>query len=267
MSVDRYQNAKGTSKKSDEYYTPQAVYEAVRDWACKEYGLELAQIVRPFFPGGDYENFTYPAGCVVLDNPPFSILANICLFYLERNINFFLFAPGLTMFSARKTLMRMNHILCDASIVYENGKSVNTGFLTNLGGNDIIAQTAPELGRAIADAANRMSAKTRIGLPNYIYPTHLLTPAMLNRYAKYGIHFAIRKHECVPVEMLDAQKKERKQIFGGGLLLSDAKAAERMAAERAATERAATKRIATEQDSTFVWQLSDREREIISQLG
>lgn len=32
-------------------------------------------IVRPFYPGGDYENYDYPEGCVVVDNPPFSIFA------------------------------------------------------------------------------------------------------------------------------------------------------------------------------------------------
>ena len=71
---------------TDDCYTPDAVYEAVRDWATKEYNLAGREIVRPFWPGGDYEQFEYPEGCVVIDNPPFSILAKIKAFYAERNI-------------------------------------------------------------------------------------------------------------------------------------------------------------------------------------
>ena len=54
---------------TDDCYTPPLVYEAVKDWACEEYGISPDSIVRPFYPGGDYEHFHYPDGCVVLDNP------------------------------------------------------------------------------------------------------------------------------------------------------------------------------------------------------
>lgn len=77
-------------KTTDDCYTPPKVYEAVKDWVCEEYGVNPDNIVRPFYPGGDYENFSYPKGCVVLDNPPFSILAKICEFYLDCEISFFL---------------------------------------------------------------------------------------------------------------------------------------------------------------------------------
>lgn len=83
--VDKFKPKKTT----DDCYTPPLVYDAVRDWACTEYGINPACIVRPFYPGGDYERFDYPDDCVVLDNPPFSILVKICQFYLNRGINFF----------------------------------------------------------------------------------------------------------------------------------------------------------------------------------
>lgn len=76
-------------KTTDDCYTPPEIYEAIKDWACKEYDVDPDKIVRPFWPGGDYEAFEYPNECVVLDNPPFSILAKICTFYLERDIPFF----------------------------------------------------------------------------------------------------------------------------------------------------------------------------------
>ena len=83
----------------------------IRDWACKEYGIDPAKIVRPFYPGGDYEHYDYPEGAVVLDNPPFSILTKICTFYLDRKIPFFLFAPSLTCFAGTKIFDRMCHSL------------------------------------------------------------------------------------------------------------------------------------------------------------
>lgn len=141
-------------KTTDDCYTPPIIYDAIRAWACEQYGIDPGSIVRPFYPGGDYEAFDYPDGCVVLDNPPFSILSQICDFYLNRGIPFFLFAPSLTAFSGKNVAMRMNHIVCDADIIYENGACVKTAFVTSYGG-DIVAQTAPDLGAKIGEAVKR----------------------------------------------------------------------------------------------------------------
>ena len=255
--VDKFKPKKTT----DDCYTPPIVYDAVRDWACREYGFSPDCIVRPFYPGGDYEHFTYPEGCVVLDNPPFSILSKICEFYLERGIRFFLFAPSLTAFSGKSVVMRMNHIICDANIVYENGAVVRTAFVTSFG-ESIIAQTSPELGRLITEAVEKYRKEGKQTIPKYEYPMEVLTAAMLQRYSKYGVNLAIRREDCTHISKLDAQKSAAKAIFGGGLLLSKRAAAERAAAERAAAERAAAKRAAAER-----WDLSSRERAIVAALG
>lgn len=184
---------------TDECYTPPAVYEVVKDWACNEYGIDPAKIVRPFYPGGDYERYDYSGGVVVLDNPPFSMLSNICAFYLDRGIPFFLFAPSLTAFSGKKNFARMNHIICDANIVYENGAVVNTAFVTSYGG-DVVAQTAPELGRKINDACK----KTKNTLPKYEYPDHIVTAARMQYYAANGISFNVRRSECMIVGAMDS---------------------------------------------------------------
>lgn len=84
---------------TDDCYTPEPVYEAVKRWAAREYGIDESSVVRPFYPGGDYEHYEYPKGCVVLDNPPFSKLKTIIKFYDEREIDYFLFAPTLTILS------------------------------------------------------------------------------------------------------------------------------------------------------------------------
>ena len=243
-------------KTTDDCYTPPSVYAVIRDWACKEYGIDPAKIVRPFYPGGDYENYEYPEGAVVLDNPPFSILASICAFYLDRGIPFFLFAPSLTAFSGRANNMRMNHIICDCQIVYENGAIVQTSFVTSYGG-DIIAQTEPRLTKLVNDEVERLRRTKTAQLPKYTYPSHIVTAALLQRYSRYGINFKVHKKDCTPVYALDAQRSTGKTIFGGGLLLSDCAAAERAAAERAAAERAAATK----------WELSARERAIVDSLS
>lgn len=93
--VDKFKPKKTT----DDCYTPEPVYEAVADWVAKEFGLEKSRFLRPFYPGGDYEREDYPEGCVVVDNPPFSILAKILRDYESWGVPFFLFAPALTLFS------------------------------------------------------------------------------------------------------------------------------------------------------------------------
>lgn len=256
-------------KTTDDCITPPEIYEVVKDWACEKYGIGPECIVRPFWPGGDYEHYPYADGCVVLDNPPFSILSRICEFYLVRNIKFFLFAPTLTVFGGRRIAAKINHIICDYGIIYDNGAIVNTSFVTNCS-DGIIAQTAPDLVKAIRDKTEEMRKRTRAELPKYSYPECIITAATLGKYANYGIDFCIRAKECVPIHTLDAQRQEKKGIFGGGLLLSE-KATERRAAAEKAAKKAAKEakeaREAAEKAARYVWELSEREREIVESLG
>lgn len=85
---------------TDDCYTPVEVYEAVLGWLREKVDIEGCNIVRPFWPGGDYEAYDYKEDDVVVDNPPFSILAGILRFYRDRGIRFFLFGPQLTLFSS-----------------------------------------------------------------------------------------------------------------------------------------------------------------------
>ena len=260
LEYDAFTEKFKPKKTTDDCYTPPLVYDAIRDWACSEYGIDPACIVRPFYPGGDYERLDYPDGCVVLDNPPFSILSKICEFYIDRGIAFFLFAPSLTAFSGRSVVLRMNHIICDADITYENGAVVHTAFVTSFGGN--IAQSAPSLGRAVERAMRQIKSQTKRELPKYTYPDHVLTAAMLQKYAHYGVEFAVKREDCTYVTKLDSQRETGKRIFGDGLLLSNRAAAEKAAAEKAAAEKAAAEKAAA-----HVWELSECEKGIIASLG
>ena len=235
-------------KTTDDCYTPPEVYDAVADYVSERFGIDRADMVRPFYPGGDYKAFEYPDGCCVVDNPPFSILAKIKRFYIERGIRFFLFAPSLTLLSGKDT-MRLHHIVADLNVTYENGASVLTGFVTNLG-TDIIAESCPEIHDRVQPICDAYAKRGKKSLPKYEYPDEIITAAKLQWMAGHGSALAIRRDDCMRITKLDAQNG--KSIFGGGLLLSPAAAAERAAAERAA----ATK-----------WQLSDRERALSAMLG
>ena len=73
-------------KTTDDTFTPPDVYDAVVKYVSSVYDMEGKVILRPFYPGGDYENAEYPENGVVIDNPPFSIFTNICKFYKAYNI-------------------------------------------------------------------------------------------------------------------------------------------------------------------------------------
>lgn len=257
--LDKFEQKKTT----DDCYTPDLIYEAVKSWAIEEYGFEESAIVRPFKPGGDYEKEKYPDGCVVLDNPPFSILANIIRFYCEKGIKFFLFAPALTLFSAHE--QKVTYIGSAVSITYENGAKVSTSFITNL--DNCRARTAPRLYDAVSEADREVLKEMHGEQAKYEYPKEVLTATMLGYWGKYGVDYRLAFDDCVRVSALDAQKKEGKAIYGGGFLLSQAAAAQAAAAQAAAEKTAAEKAAAEKETTTQVWELSDREREISESIG
>ena len=242
-------------KTTDDCYTPENVYSVVRDWAVAHYGIAPdAEIVRPFWPGGDYEAFDYHDGCVVIDNPPFSILSKIVRFYDAHGVRFFLFGPILTLFGCARN-PRIGFVAASCSITYKNGAVVRTGFVTNMG--EYVVETAPDLCRAVkaANDANVKAASRQ--LPKYDYPPEVLTAARASWLSIHGEDFRVRRGDAAFIRKLDAQGDT--EIFGGGLLLSERAAAERAAAERAA-ERAAAER-------AVVWKLSPREREMQRLIG
>ena len=240
-------------KTTDDCYTPDNVYKAVLDWVVAEYGIRPEDAVRPFWPGGDYERYEYPEGCVVVDNPPFSLISSICKRYAQNGIKFFLFAPYLTNFSSQTK--GVTHIITDIDVMYENGATVNTAFLTNLQPG-IEIRTAPTLRQAIKDAdrANRKEAKRE--LPKYSYPPQVVTATMIGYLSKYGQNFQIRSDECHFVRQLESQRATGKTLFGSGYLISERVAAEKAAAEKAAAEKAAATR----------WPLSKSELALIKSL-
>lgn len=252
--VDKFKPKRTT----DDCFTPPEVYEAVLGWLREEGAISAeTPIVRPFWPGGDYTKETYPEGCCVVDNPPFSIMTSILRHYTERGVRFFLFAPGLTLSSSASS-NDVTYVVTNSGIEYTNGARVRTGFITNLPAfSQWAVMTSPKLARCIDDAMLRIRVQGKAtALPAYIYPQNVVTPAGILKLAKH-VDIRIPRCECTRIRRMDAQIPLKKAIFGNGLLCSDRVAAELKAAELKVAKPKAV----------YTFQLSERERQIVEELN
>lgn len=253
-------------KTTDDCYTPDNIYEVVAEYVATKYKIKPENFVRPFYPGGDYQAQDYKKGAAVVDNPPFSIIAEIIDYYIARGIKFFLFAPALVAmnYATRDTLA----VLCSHSgITYENGACVRTSFLTNLEDPDVVAFTDPEFAKKINEVNDINEREIHKSFPKYEYPDEVITAAKLGWLSQYGQKLKISRKESKYIRELDAQKEQGSGIYGGALLLSERQATMRAEAEKAAKKRAAEERNAAETTQATKWKLSEREREMVRKLG
>jgi hypothetical protein len=211
-------------KTTDDTYTPQDVYEAVVRYVGTVTDLTGKVILRPFYPGGDYENAEYPENGVVIDNPPFSLFKKICVFYASRNIPFFLFGPGMTIMCICDVCTA---VFINRNIKYENKADVRTNFASNLYG-DIIATTAPELDRMIGACE---SQNKKVNLPKFRYPAHLVSASDMHTICGGGIEFSVKRASAEKVCKIGARN-----LFGDHLLCSTQTGAAKEAAKEAAKD-------------------------------
>ena len=246
---------KNAPKTTDDCYTPQPVYEVVKEYALKLAGLteETCTPVRPFYPCGDYRNYNYPADAYVIDNPPFSILSEIRRFYMERGIKYFLFAPALMCICPID-----DTIICAYSdIIYSNGATVKTSFVTNAANREFCLITAPALKKQLGEIFKhdrKIYGKETKKLNSYIHPKNTFTARDISLTSRTD--FFIRRTESRYVGKIGSYGK-----FGGAYLLSDRAAAE-LEKARAAGElekaRAAT---------AIQLKFSPEQEEILKQLN
>ena len=248
-------------KTTDDCYTPPPVYDAVARYVEETYSVSRDKFVRPFYPGGDYVNENYPEGCVVVDNPPFSIMAEILRFYDSKGIKFFLFAPTLTLFSS-SSAGACTALPCTLAVIYENGASVNTSFVTNLEPRSIRFRSAPKLQAMVQEGGDEFTKTLKKQLPKYSYPPHIITSSWVGILSRLGIEFSVPVAESECISGLDSQKATGKAIYGKGYIVSDRVKAEREKAEREKAERETAEREKAER-----WTLSERELAIIERLS
>lgn len=150
---------------------------------------------------------------------------------------------------------KVNYIIAGASIIYENGAKVNTGFVTNLGDKKIIVSS--DLHETVKLAMKETNKNNK--LPKYQYPDNLVTFSKLESLAKNGKNIEFDSSEVYWLSGLDSQKQLKKAIYGCGFLLSD-NATERLKAEQSKPIEP------IEPIEQMTWTLSDREKYIISNL-
>lgn len=260
-------------KTTDDCYTPPLVYEAVQQWALANMeGVEGLEVCRPFYPGGDFEAEDY-TGKVVVDNPPFSILAKIKRFFPERDIPFFLFSPHLTLFSSE--WRSVCHICTGVTITYDNGARVNTSFITNRIKGEAV-MSAPDLFNAVKTANDEaLKDKKAPELPKYVYPPQVLTSSRMNKLNDIDHPVVVRTSEVERIDKLDSQRAVGKGIFGYGFLLSDnatdrvCEAEAQREADRAQREAERAQREAerAQRGMCIEWELSARELGIVRNLS
>lgn len=219
-----------TPRTTDDTFTPRDVYEAVVDYVRSVYDMKDKVILRPFYPGGDYENAEYPENGVVIDNPPFSMFTRICKFYVARGIPFFLFGPGMTIGSIFGICTA---VFIGEGITFDNKANVRCNFASSLFG-DVIAMTAPALDQAIRRCK---SQNQKVNLPTYVYPPELLSVSDMQTIARGGIAFSVTRREAIVVKSLDNHPKGKGALFGDHLLTAAAKAAAKAAVHIRLSER------------------------------
>lgn len=242
-------------KTTDDCFTPQDVFEAVVAFVGSKIDMKDKVILRPFFPGGDYINAIYPKNGIIIDNPPFSIFTDIIKFYTARQIPFFLFGQGKTIFSCCKYCTA---IIVSDSLTYENGARIYTNFASNLFG-DTIVMTAPKLNDMIFSCP---SQSLKANLPTYKYPRELLSFSQMQTICRGGLDFSVNRNECQIVRNIDNHPKS---LFGDHILLSSSKADEKTEAVDRAKEYIRMK--IEKSDTYFNIELSERECRIIKRLN
>ena len=238
-------------KTTDDCFTPADVYEAVVKYVDSLIDLSDKEILRPFFPGGDYENAEYPEDGIVIDNPPFSMYTDICKFFSVREIPFFIFGPGMTITSCCRFCTAVV-LACD--IIFENGAKVHCGFATNLLGDEII-RNAPQLNKAIT---NCPSQDITNHFPSFEYPAELLSISDMKTMCRGGVDFSVKRSEAVITKKLD----NKGSLYGEHFLLSAMKSEEKKRLKDLAKSQ-----LTTGTKNSITIDLSDRERRIVEKLN
>lgn len=233
-------------KTTDDTYTPRDVFEAVLQYVGEIYDLEGKQILRPFYPGGDYERAEYPADGVVIDNPPFSIFKKVVTFFVEKKIPFFLFGPGITILNVFKYC---SIVVISPDIRFENGAKIRCNFATNLF-TEKRATTACRLSYLINSCKSQQNANS---VKKYDYPAEVLSISDLQTIAGGDVDFKVTEKETVIIEHLAGRK-----LFGPHLLIGFKNAIRKLELKKRIKKKA--------QKARIVVKLPEQERRRASML-
>lgn len=216
---------KTAKKTTDDCYTPREIWEAVKEYVCNKYDITPEQIIRPFYPGGDYQKEEYKQGGVVVDNPPFSMVNKICTWYEERGIRYFLFTDGKRVTFPNAPWRTI--IFVSGIITYENGAKILTNFVTNMEYGTLF-RTEPVLSEKI-----RQIQGTGRNAKEIIIPGQTLSLTDAERLARDNVEFNLSLEEAFGA----ASITEKYRRIYSCLVLSDAATEKKKAALAEARRR------------------------------
>lgn len=203
----------------DECYTPPEVYDTVLEYAVERYQLQGKHIVRPFVPGGNYQQYVYDKNDVVIDNPPFSMRTKITKWYINHGIPFFLFINGIYGVSLSRGLHGKATVIvtnADASFYHKpNNKTIKLGFVTNLEPENIVL-------RGDVALTNKLNALVKKkALNKYQYPENMITNSDVLAAIRRGVELQLTTNNCLFKYNLDYHKEHKLSGVKGGCYLVD----------------------------------------------
>lgn len=211
MTAEEYFEWLGKFEKkytTDECYTPPAVYENIKNYVVKFFGLEDKTIERPFYPNGDFKKAaeSYDENSVVIDNPPFSRAVEILTYYNSNKISYFLFANLKTFLGLIKTGASI--WFAPVTIEYSKGINVATAFVTNLEEEQCI--------RLNPDLVIRSTARKKEPLN---YPMNVYNFSHFSRLCRLGLNEVIAVNPAMVRTHIMHPTRGRVSIFGSGVEL------------------------------------------------
>ena len=128
-----------------------SVKMAVVRYVTDTLGSDTDSIVEPFTNGYNYRTYNY-TGKQVVDFPPFSQINEICEFYRERNISYFLYIPSLCDLIALSQIETNTVIDTNVNLVDINLCEMGISFVTNLVSGNYALKTAPTFRQSLITA-------------------------------------------------------------------------------------------------------------------
>lgn len=207
ITYDEFVNKFKPKLTTDDCETPDEIYDIIKRYAVRHYHYENRRIIRPFWNNGiDYKDYDYSGDCVVIDNPPFSIISKIVRWYEENHIDYFLFAPGLTNLSIR---VATSHVCAFADIRYKNGALVRTSFVSSRGHT---IESCPELYTLITDYYK----SKRKPKPKIVFSDNVVTSSKIGMFSKYGIDYVEDSNLFISKAKIGDSER---RIFGGAYIV------------------------------------------------
>ena len=203
----------------DECYTSPEVYDTVLKYVVERYHLQDKHIVRPFVPGGNYQQYVYDKNDVVIDNPPFSMTTEITKWYINHDIPFFLFINGLYAVSLSRGLHGKATVIdTNANLSFyhkPNNQVVKLGFVTNLEPKNIVIRGDV----ALTNKLNSLAKKKTLN--KFKYPENIIRNSDVLKAIRCGVELELTTNNSIFEDNLDYNKEHKLNAVHGGCYLVD----------------------------------------------